>query len=81
MRLIARTSTRGRRGDALRRIALVLTVALLMVAMLAASALPAMASNGAVASGGAACNQGTMTAHESGVPNKSETSHMNIPLC
>jgi hypothetical protein len=65
----------------MRRIALVLTVALIMVAMLAASAMPVMASNGAEASGGAACNQGTMNAHESGVPNKSETAHMNIPLC
>jgi hypothetical protein len=51
------------------------------VAMLAASAMPVMASNGAEASGGAACNQGTMNAHERGVPHKSETAHMNIPLC
>jgi hypothetical protein len=63
----------------MRRILVLVTVALIMVAMLAASALPAMASNGAEASGGAACNQGTMTAHESGV--KSETAHINIPLC
>ena len=65
----------------MRRIALVLAVALLMVVMLAASALPAMASNGAEASGGDACNQGTMNAHERGVPYKSETAHMNIPSC
>jgi hypothetical protein len=65
----------------LRRIALVLAVALLMVAMLAASAMPVMASNGAEKSGGAACNFGTMTAHESGVPHKSETAHSNIPEC
>jgi hypothetical protein len=64
-----------------RRIALVLTVAFIMVAILAASALPVMASNGAAASGGAACNQGTMNAHERGVPHKSETAHMNIPEC
>ena len=65
----------------MRRIALVVTVALIMVLMLAASAMPVMASNGAEASGGAACNQGTMNAHESGVPHKSETSHTNIPEC
>jgi len=52
-----------------------------MVAMLAASAMPVMASNGAEKSGGAACNFGTMTAHESGVPHKSETAHSNIPEC
>ena len=67
----------------MRRIALVLTVAFIMVAILAASALPVMASNGAAASGGAACNQGTMNAHEFGVPDapQTQTAHSNIPGC
>jgi hypothetical protein len=54
-----------------------------MVAILAASALPVMASNGAAASGGAACNQGTMNAHEFGVPDapQTQTAHSNIPGC
>jgi hypothetical protein len=84
---------RGRRCEALRRIALVLTVALIMVAMLAVSALPAMASGNTDRRNEVACGhaptvngqeRGPANAHES-VPNDDvsgapqETAHENIP--